>query len=194
MAPKAHVPRSTARKDLYQISEGGTVILMQEFNIIIVQASSGSTLFILKVEASQSIYHVKLLIAVKENINWHCIRLGVGTTVMEDNKCVLNYRLKADSRVWLAMVDDSEASSPSDIEGHTPPPSLVGFRPQDATNRGTLQYLDGPTTTGGANQNVSPSRKKQKHRGSAQYGKLATSIEEPVGGNEQSDEHQKEQG
>ena len=98
----------------YQISEGGTVILRQEFNIIIVQASSGSTLFILKVEASQSMYHVKLLIAVKENINWHCIRLGVGPTVMEDNKCVLNYRLKADSRVWLAMVDDSEASSSSD--------------------------------------------------------------------------------
>ena len=98
----------------YQIGEGGTVTLRQEFNIIIVQASSGSTLFILKVEASQSIYHVKLLIAVKENINWHCIRLGVGTTVMEDNKCVLNYRLKADSRVWLAMVDDSEASSSSD--------------------------------------------------------------------------------
>ena len=98
----------------YQISEGGTVILRQEFNIVIVRALSGSTLFILKVEASQSIYHVKLLIAVKENINWHCIQLGVGTTVMEDNKCMLDYRLKADSRVWLAMVDDSEASSSSD--------------------------------------------------------------------------------
>ena len=98
----------------YQISEGGTVILRQEFNIIIVQALSGSTLFILKVEASQSIYHVKLLIAVKENINWHCIRLGVGPTVMEDNKCVLNYRLKADSRVWLHMVDEPLSSESSD--------------------------------------------------------------------------------
>ena len=27
--------------------------------------------------------------------------------------------------------------------GHTQPPSLVGFRPQDANNRGKLQYLDG---------------------------------------------------
>ena len=42
----------------------------------------------------------------------------------------------------------------------------------------------GPTTTGGANPNVSSSIKTQKHRGSAQYGKLAMSIEEPVGGNE----------
>ena len=87
------------------------MILMQEFNIIIVQASSGSTLFILKVEASQSIYHVKLLIAVKENINWHCIRLGVGITVMEDNKSVLDYGLKADSRVWLVMGAPSDSSS-----------------------------------------------------------------------------------
>ena len=114
--PDENCFRLENRKTLsdYQIGEGGTVTLRQEFNIIIVHASYASTLFILKVEASQSIYHVKLLIAVKENINWHCIRLGVGPTVMEDNKCVLNYRLKADSRVWLAMVDDSEASSSSD--------------------------------------------------------------------------------
>ena len=92
------------------------MILKQEFNIVIVQALSGSTLLTLEVEASASIYHVKLLIAVEEGINWDCIRLGVGTTVMEDNKCVLNYRLKADSRVWLAMVDDSEASSSSDTQ------------------------------------------------------------------------------
>ena len=70
----------------------------------------------------------------------------------------------------------SENPSSTNEPGPTPPPSLVGFRPQDATNRGTLQYLDGPTTTGGANQNVSSSLKKQKHRGSAQYGKFARSI------------------
>ena len=112
--PDENCFRLENRKTLsdYQISEGGTVILRQEFNIVIVRALSGSTLFILKVEASQSIYHVKLLIAVTENINWHCIRLGVGITVMEDNnKCVLNYRLKADSRVWLAMVDEDELLS-----------------------------------------------------------------------------------
>ena len=107
--PDENCFRLENRKTLsdYQISEGGTVILRQEFNIIIVQASSGSTLFILKVEASQSIYHVKLLIAVKENINWHCIRLGVGPTVMEDNKCVLDYGLKPDSRVWLVELPSS---------------------------------------------------------------------------------------
>ena len=98
----------------YQISEGGTVILRQEFNIVIVRALSGSMLFILKVEASQSIYHVKLLIAVEENINWHCIQLGVGTTVMEDTKCMLDYRLKADSRVWLHIVVEPLSSESSD--------------------------------------------------------------------------------
>ena len=36
---------------------------------------------------------------------------------MEDNKSVLDYGLKADSRVWLVMVDPSDSSSlPSSAE------------------------------------------------------------------------------
>ena len=86
--------------------------------------------------------------------------------------CSRNRKNDKGPMLFIASGNPSSTREP----GHTPPPSLVGFRPQDATNRGTLQYLDGPTTTGGANQNVSSSLKKQKHRGSAQYGKFARSI------------------
>ena len=101
----------------YQISEGDRVPLRQEFNIVIAQALSGNTLFNLEVEASESIYQVKLSIDVEEGIDHDCIQLGVGTTVLEDNKCVLDCGLKADSRVWLVMVAPSDSSSlPSSAE------------------------------------------------------------------------------
>ena len=101
----------------YQISEGDRVPLRQEFNIVIAQALSGNTLFNLEVEASESIYQVKLSIDVEEGIDHDCIQLGVGTAVLEDNKCVLDCGLKADSRVWLVMVAPSDSSSlPSSAE------------------------------------------------------------------------------
>jgi len=101
----------------YQISEGDRVPLRQQFNIVIVQALSGNTLFTVEVEASESIHMVKCGIELDEGYDWDCIQLGVGTTVMEDSKCVLDCGLKADSRVWLVMVAPSDSSSlPSSAE------------------------------------------------------------------------------
>ena len=68
----------------YKISEGCTVPLRHLFRIVIVQVLSGNTLFTLEVEASESIYGVKLSINVEMGIDRHCIQLGVGTTMMED--------------------------------------------------------------------------------------------------------------
>ena len=85
----------------YKNGEGDTVPVRQHFNIVIVQALSGNTLFNLEVEASESIHQVKLSIDVEEGIDHDCIQLGVGTAVLEDNKCVLDCGLKPDSLVWL---------------------------------------------------------------------------------------------
>ena len=71
----------------------------------------------MEVEASLNIHTVKRDIDVEEGYDWDCIQLGVGTTVMEDSKCVLDCGLKAGSRVWLIMVAPSDSSSlPSSAE------------------------------------------------------------------------------
>ena len=100
----------------YKKGEGDTVILRQMFDIVIVQALSGNTLFTHEVEASMPISHVKFSIDVEEGIDWDCIQLGVGAAVMEDNKCVVDYGLKAGSQVWLLMVDPEDPSSSSSSE------------------------------------------------------------------------------
>ena len=97
----------------YQISEGDRVPLRQQFNIVIVQALSGKKLFKIRVEANMHIRIVKYAIDVKAGYEMDCIQLGIGTTVMEDNKSVRDYGLKANSRVWLVMVAHPDPSFPS---------------------------------------------------------------------------------
>ena len=90
----------------YQISEGGTVSLKQKFKIDIVQAVSGNTLLNLEVEASVGIYRLKCMIDVATHSRYDChrIQLGVGTIVMDGNKYVIDYGLKAGSRLTVVMV------------------------------------------------------------------------------------------
>ena len=117
--PDENCFRLENRKTLsdYQISEGGTVEVHQQFNIVIMQALSGNMLFNVDVEATASIGLVKEWLDVEKGYDKDCIQLGIGTTVMEDNKSVLDYGLKASSRVWLVMVDPSDSSSlPSSAE------------------------------------------------------------------------------
>ena len=87
----------------YKISEGGTVWLWQQFDIVI-EPLSGNT-FTLNIDASHDIQTVKHTIEYLEDIDYLCIRLIHGTTVMDqDNKCVLDYGLTAGSRVQLIVV------------------------------------------------------------------------------------------
>ena len=90
----------------YFSPDGFTVYLRQRFEITIVMMN-GRT-FTLEVDAADDIDCVKGFIEVKERIDCDCAQLVVGTTVMDDWKCVLDYGLKAGSRVELIMVHPTE--------------------------------------------------------------------------------------
>ena len=90
----------------YFIPDGFTVLLRQQFEITIVMMN-GRT-FTLEVDAADDIDCVKGKIEDQERIDCDCAKLVVGTTVMDDWKCVLDYGLKADTRVELIMVHPAE--------------------------------------------------------------------------------------
>ena len=90
----------------YFIPDGFTVYLWQRFEITIVMMN-GRT-FTLEVDAADEIDTVKGWIEDQERIDCDCAQLVVGTTVMDDWKCVLDYGLKAGSRVELIMVHPTE--------------------------------------------------------------------------------------
>ena len=90
----------------YFIPDGFTVYLWQRFEITIVMMN-GRT-FTLEVDAADEIDTVKGWIEDQELIDCDCAQLVVGTTVMDDWKCVLDYGLKACSRVELIMVHPTE--------------------------------------------------------------------------------------
>ena len=90
----------------YFIPDGFTVYLRQRFEITIVMMN-GRT-FTLEVDAADDIDSVKGYIEDQERIDCDYAKLVVGTTVMDDWKCVLDYGLKAGSRVELIMVHPTE--------------------------------------------------------------------------------------
>ena len=90
----------------YFIPDGFTFLLRQRFEITIVMMN-GRT-FTLEVDAADDIDSVKGYIEDQERIDCDCAKLVVGTTVMDDWKCVLDYGLKAGSRVELIMVHPTE--------------------------------------------------------------------------------------
>ena len=117
----------------YKISEGGTVWLWQQFDIVI-EPLSGNT-FTLNIDASHDIQTVKHTIEYLEDIDYKCIRLVVGTTVMDqDNKCVLAYGLKAGSRVQLFVV-------PIRMRNKCLPAYELPFRPNKKRTHSKVDHL-----------------------------------------------------
>ena len=85
-----------------KIHEGEDVLLKQHFEIVI-ETFAGRT-FTLEVEAGDDIGCIKCAIDDQEGIDSEYIQLVFGNTPMDDNKFVLDYGLKAGSRVQLVNV------------------------------------------------------------------------------------------